>query len=132
MKIRLRRREDSPPPASAMSDIAFLLIVFFMVIAVFSVKEGFVIQTPKKEKTLKKASDQILKIQVLKEEYLVSGKTVEKEKLPEAIRREKQGKPFVVLEIEGQSRYSRVVDVLDIFARLKILDFSMKKMERKT
>jgi len=47
--IRLRKKvQPEEISAASMSDIAFLLLVFFMVTAVFFVKEGLNIQLPKK------------------------------------------------------------------------------------
>ncbi|HCL57864.1 MAG TPA: hypothetical protein DHW82_12780 [Spirochaetia bacterium] len=129
MKIARRKREETETPASAMSDIAFLLIVFFMVIAVFTVKEGFIIKTPESEKTIKKSSNDILKVKIVGKDFFVSDKKTDKKELIKEIKTEKEDKKSVVLEIDQKTLYQEVIFVLDVFAKLKILDFSMKKIE---
>lgn len=130
MKINRSKREESETPASAMSDIAFLLIVFFMVIASFSLKEGFIMQLPEKDKVLKKASESILKVKIVKEDIFVSGEKTDKNDLRQTLMLKKQeGKKQVILEISSNTLYKDVIFVLDTFSKLKILDFSMKKIE---
>jgi len=48
--MKLRKQGESPEiPTSSMADIAFLLIIFFMVTAVFSATKGLDFQLPKQE-----------------------------------------------------------------------------------
>jgi biopolymer transport protein ExbD len=48
--MKLTRRGDAPEiPTSSMADIAFLLIIFFMVTAVFSATKGLEFSLPKEE-----------------------------------------------------------------------------------
>lgn len=129
MKIKIRRRKDEEVPASAMSDIAFLLIVFFMVIAVFAVKEGFIIKTPEKDRVVKKAAKDLLKVKLTPTGIQIAGEPVEKEKFKETLKEKRQGSRIVVFEIDKKTLYKEVVFVLDTFAELKILDFSMKEAE---
>jgi len=128
MKIRKKTKLTDDIPASSTSDIAFLLIVFFMVITVFAAKEGFIIKTPEKEKTIKKASDTVLKVKISEEKLFVSNELVLKADFKNKLKEKKQNKKWVVLEIEKKSRYKEVIAVLDIFAELKIYDFSMKEL----
>jgi biopolymer transport protein ExbD len=48
MKI-LKRAQEAEIPTSSMADIAFLLIIFFMVTAVFSATKGLTFSLPKEE-----------------------------------------------------------------------------------
>lgn len=129
MKIKLRRREEHETPASAMSDIAFLLIVFFIVIAVFAVKEGFIMNLPEREKIVKKASKDILKVQLAPNLILISGDKVEKETFKETLKKAKDGKRVVILEVKSATLYKEVIFVLDQFAQLDIREFAMRKWE---
>jgi biopolymer transport protein ExbD len=48
--MRLKKKGESPEiPTSSMADIAFLLIIFFMVTAVFSATKGLEFELPKEE-----------------------------------------------------------------------------------
>lgn len=48
--MKLKKKKESPEiPTSSMADIAFLLIVFFMVTSVFSVTRGLEFQLPRQD-----------------------------------------------------------------------------------
>lgn len=50
--MKIKRKKESPEiPTSSMADIAFLLIVFFMVTSVFSVTRGLEFQLPRQDNT---------------------------------------------------------------------------------
>ena len=49
MKIVRKNRAESKVPSSSMADIAFLLLVFFMVTTVLKLEEGLPISIPKAE-----------------------------------------------------------------------------------
>ena len=50
--MKMKKRKSSPEiPTSSMADIAFLLIVFFMVTSVFSVTRGLEFQLPRNDNT---------------------------------------------------------------------------------
>jgi len=49
LKLEKRNKVDSEIPSSSMADIAFLLIIFFMVTTVFSATRGLEFQLPKEE-----------------------------------------------------------------------------------
>ena len=51
MKLRERRRSAAEIPTSSMADIAFLLIIFFMLTAVFATTEGLQFDLPKDDPT---------------------------------------------------------------------------------
>ena len=69
--IRLRKKRDLEEiSAASMSDIAFLLLVFFMVASVFYVKEGIMSSLPKKESAPRKVERDNVYI------FLISGKQV--------------------------------------------------------
>jgi biopolymer transport protein ExbD len=52
MSWKLKKKKESPEiPTSSMADIAFLLIVFFMVTSVFSVTRGLEFQLPRNDDT---------------------------------------------------------------------------------
>ena len=50
MRLAKKGHIDSEIPTASMADIAFLLIIFFMVTAVFSMTRGLDYELPKKEK----------------------------------------------------------------------------------
>ncbi len=63
--MKLKRREQiSEIPTSSMADIAFLLIIFFMVTAVFSATKGLDFKLPKEEEQKETEEEEAVFIQV--------------------------------------------------------------------
>jgi biopolymer transport protein ExbD len=60
MKIK-RRKEKSLEDSSASSDIAFLLIIYFIVIAGFNVNQGFLLNLPARDSTRLVQKDDLLR-----------------------------------------------------------------------
>ena len=53
MAIKRRSKVESTIPSSSMADIAFLLLIFFMVSTVFNVEKGLPVQLPRAEESKK-------------------------------------------------------------------------------
>ncbi|MDR0451205.1 MAG: biopolymer transporter ExbD [Treponema sp.] len=60
MKIK-RRKKRAPEDSSASSDIAFLLIIYFIVIAGFNVNRGFLLNLPARDSTRLVQKDDLLR-----------------------------------------------------------------------
>ena len=56
MKFGRRSKVSDEIPNSSLSDIAFLLLIFFMVSTVFAIEEGLLLQLPSQEGVVKKIS----------------------------------------------------------------------------
>lgn len=136
--IKLRRKtEPEEISAASMSDIAFLLLVFFMVTAVFFVKEGLNIQLPKKNAN----SIEVHRKDVF--EILVAGDTVKMRNLefgsksfPDLVdfreyleKMKIQNLPVKVAIIysTGQTPYGKMLDVLSAVQLKGFTRVSIKK-----
>ncbi len=53
MRLKYKAREEATIPTASMADIAFLLILFFMVTTVFRVEQGLKLKLPEAEATKK-------------------------------------------------------------------------------
>lgn len=53
MRFKYRAKEEATIPTASMADIAFLLILFFMVTTVFRVEQGLQVKLPEAEATKK-------------------------------------------------------------------------------
>ena len=63
--MKLRKKKGNPEiPTSSMADIAFLLIVFFMVTSVFSVTRGLEFQLPRQETTSEQTAEEAVHIYI--------------------------------------------------------------------
>ncbi len=81
MKIGRKRKGKAEIPTSSMSDIAFLLIIFFMATTKFDVKEGIKIVLPQaaesanqKAETITLSENEMTRMQILEDGSIVINK----------------------------------------------------------
>jgi len=131
MKIK-RRNKLGFIETCAASDLAFLLIIYFLVIAGFNINKGFIVNLPAKDSTR-----MILKDDLLRFEMNSSGDVIYKEEIleiPQAksiISTAQRENPdiAVIITIDSQAHWQNVVSFVEVAQNLKIdaFSFSMKK-----
>ena len=131
MKLK-RRKRSGFTDSSASSDIAFLLIIYFIVIAGFNINKGFLIHLPAKDSTRLILKDDLLRFELdsggnINHEEQVIG-IIEAEKLIAGARAENPN-VAVILSIDPQAHWQRVVSFVELAQDLKIdsFSFAMKK-----
>jgi biopolymer transport protein ExbD len=124
-KIVSRVRTESEIPTSSMADIAFLLIIFFMVTTVFSATKGLELTLPTDEDDSKPAEEEEAVFIHVYDEYI----TVDCEQMEvdgilpylEPILTVNATKP-VILYTDAEAEYADMVRVYDVLAETKIED----------
>ena len=131
MKLK-RRKKTGFTDSSASSDIAFLLIIYFIVIAGFNINKGFLINLPNKDSTRLILKDDLLRFELdgdgnINYEEQVMG-IRETEKLIARVQAENPN-VAVLLSIDPQAQWQRVVSFVELAQDLKIdsFSFAMKK-----
>jgi biopolymer transport protein ExbD len=129
LKRRIRRGFND---SSASSDIAFLLIIYFIVIAGFNVNKGFLMNLPAKDSTRL-----ILRDDLLRFELNAAGELVYQNRIRDMafaareIRGAAAANPntAVILTIDPRSPWQRVVSFVELAQDLNIdsFSFTMKK-----
>jgi biopolymer transport protein ExbD len=122
-----RRNRIAGSESSAASDVAFLLIIYFLVIAGFNINQGFLMNLPAKNSTRL-----ILKDDLMRFEMDSSGAVFyngAKMELPEAeleIGRAIAARPnlAVVLSIDGKAPWQQVVFFVELAQKLRVDSFS--------
>lgn len=115
MKIKTRTKASSSIPSSSMSDIAFLLIIFFMLTTVFSQEAGLKYELPDsiKEVSLDQKNIEIF----IDAAGVVSiGETaVSLEEVKTTVKTTKMVQPdiFVVIKVNPKTPYRFLVDTID-------------------
>ena len=122
MNIRKRRAFHDEDAMSAMNDIMFFLLLFFLIIATMSNANIIKILLPKSDTTSKMAK-QPLTLTVTEElRYYVNSNEVPAEMLEgalaDAVKRNED--PTVVLRIAKDLKVQDLVDVMSIAARLNL------------
>ena len=118
IKIRKMIKMTSEMSMASMSDIAFLLIIFFMVASVFIIKDGLHLILPdKKRKPVVMASRNVIRITILdRGKVLYNDKQTDESMLEEKLvmaRRDNRN-VFVLLEIAKRVQYSDAIMIIDI------------------
>lgn len=137
-----KKRELEEISASSMSDIAFLLLIFFMVASVFYVKEGIMSQLPKKHSAPQQVKEENVYI------FTVNGTTVSlkhpsigektykdleefKEKLDELdIPAINEGKFALLTTGQKKTTVQNMVEVLGIVKDRGFLKISLQRMKK--
>ena len=128
----LRKKKYGFLESAAASDLAFLLIIYFIVIAGFNINQGFLINLPAKDSTRL-----ILKEDLLRFDMDSAGNIMYNAQvigIPEArslVSAAKAENPdiAVILTIDPQTRWQQVVSFVEIAQHQKIeaFSFTMKK-----
>jgi len=122
--VRLRRTAtDSEIPTSSMADIAFLLIIFFMVTAVFSATKGLELKLPSDEVRPADPEPAVL-IHVQRDRVVVDCRPMEPDEIlpylePKLLRN--PNKP-VILYTDSGAEYRNMVAVYDLLAETTAQD----------
>jgi len=133
MKIKRLKKHSILEPSAA-SDIAFLLIIYFIVIAGFNINKGFLINLPAKDSTRF-----ILKEDLIRFEMDGGGRIIYKDDainisaVQSLIAGAQKNNPniAVIITIDRQAKWQSVVSFVELVQDMKIdsFSFTMKKDE---
>ncbi len=129
MNLRERLRSGAEIPTSSMADIAFLLIIFFMLTAVFATTKGLQFDLPKDDPTqLDVQPEEAIHIKIIGEGQHVVDKTpMTLEEMGGYIQMKMQqnsDKP-VIIQTEANVPYFVMIDVFDVLKVLQVQNISI-------
>lgn len=129
MNLNKRLRNQAEVPTSSMADIAFLLIVFFMLTAVFATTEGLQFQFPEDDPTqLDIQPEESIHIKILgQNDYVVDRSPMTDVELNNYIRVKLGQNPEkpVIIQTKAEVPYFVMVDVFDLLKYLKVRNVSI-------
>src|SRR5262245_10830816 len=129
-KRRVGIRIDMTP----MADVAFLLLIFFMVTTVFRTPQALEINLPPKDIQIPIANTNILTLRVLPDNTMLwnvgedKPQTVTMAALPPVIKAEHAKNPdklVVLIKIDKEAEFHNMVDIIDELDLAKMTRFSM-------
>jgi biopolymer transport protein ExbD len=131
MKI-LRKKKNDFLESSAASDLAFLLIIYFLVIAGFNINKGFIINLPGKDSTRLILREELLRFDMdSKGEIYHNEEILTIPKARTIIQNAQKANPniAVIITIDSQAHWQNVVSFVELAQDLQIdsFSFSMKK-----
>jgi len=128
MRFHKGKEEPANIPTSSMADIAFLLILFFMVTTVFRAETGLKVILPKAEEGRKLPSKGIAHIYVAKDGLIsIDDNQYTKDQIAMVMARKIQVDPSVIvsLRIDKDAKYDVVGDIFDQLSEAKALRVSL-------
>jgi biopolymer transport protein ExbD len=131
MKLNRKKRrgiEDS----SASSDIAFLLIIYFIVIAGFNVNKGFLMNLPAKNSTRLILKEDLLRFELDRSgSLLYQGNALDYGTAEREIRSAVAAHPnlAVLLTVDSEAPWQRVVSFVELAQKLAVESFSFTMKE---
>jgi len=130
--MKFKRQKNVFQDSSASSDIAFLLIIYFIVIAGFNVNKGFLMNLPAKDSSRLILRDDLLRFEMDTEGNVVyEGEVIQIPRAKTIIQTAQKNNPdiAVIITIDGQARWQNVVNFVELAQDMKIdsFSFSMKK-----
>ncbi|MDR2633230.1 MAG: biopolymer transporter ExbD [Treponema sp.] len=131
LRFGRKRKRSRIEEGSASSDIAFLLIIYFIVIAGFNVNKGFIMQLPAKDSTRLILKEDLLRFELDEQGALLyQGRAIGFAAAEQEIRSAVAVNPnlAVVLSIAARSPWQQVVSFVELAQTLEVeaFSFSMK------
>ena len=130
LKRKSRRRFSD---SSAASDVAFLLIIYFLVIAGFNINQGFLMNLPSKESTRLILKDDLMRFEMDGQgSVFYQGAELSISAAEREIRAAVAGHPnlAVVLMIDPEAPWQQVVYFVELAQKLQVDSFSFNIRER--
>jgi biopolymer transport protein ExbD len=131
--MKLSRKSREPLEASgASSDIAFLLIIYFIVIAGFNVNRGFLMNLPAKDSTRLILKEDLLRFELdPRGTILFQGEVLELPAVEGIITAAVRERPnlAVALLVDPRSPWQQVVSFVELAQKLEVDSFSFKLRE---
>ena len=132
MKIK-RTKRIPPSESSAASDVAFLLIIYFLVIAGFNINRGFLMNLPARDSTRLILKDDLMRFEMDKAgTVFYQGAVLGIPGAEREIRAAVAGHPnlAVVLAIDGDAPWQQVVLFVELAQKLQVDSFSFNIKEK--
>jgi biopolymer transport protein ExbD len=116
MKIRRRAKANPEIPTCSMADIAFLLIIFFLVTTTMSMDRGLGLQLPAVGQAQKVPRKDLLSIWInATNEVAIEGEVIPVGEIERIIRQRIDENPHLIVSVKTapEARYETMIDVLD-------------------
>ncbi len=128
-----KTRLEPTIPAASLSDIIFLLLIFFLVTTTLAVEKGLPMSLPgKQSKTVKLKQESVFRIQIMADGQIVTKDTgtipLERIKLLVEEKLDLNPKLVIVIETHPDAEYGRMIDVLDELRLAKATRISLRTM----
>ncbi|OGL41477.1 MAG: hypothetical protein A2161_09490 [Candidatus Schekmanbacteria bacterium RBG_13_48_7] len=133
MKFNQNSRVTEEIPSSSMADIAFLLIIFFMVTTVFAAQKGIDFNLPKED-------EEAIDVETTEAVYIVIDQfsRITVDEIPMNLQEIKpyvkskldiNPKKFIILQTDDNAMYGDMIDVLDELKQVNVINIALPTKE---
>lgn len=130
---RLKREiETRSLDTSSIGDLAFLLLIFFIVTASFLLRQGIFFSLPSTSAgSIKIEKKQIIEVYPLNQGFQYNGKVIERDELKQVLirRQEKNRNSVLFIRMKPKVKYDRLVDMLSVVREIGMKRVSLKNAE---
>jgi biopolymer transport protein ExbD len=132
---RLRKKrlfEHRPIESVSIGDIAFLLLIFFIVTSSFILREGIFFSLPSRNSaTVKLLDDQVAEVEPVGEGFRYRGKLMARNDFVKEMQSfiAKDAKRVLIIAMGSRVKYDRMVDTLSVARETGIRRVSIKNLE---
>ncbi len=129
---RARRRGIDAADSGALSDLAFLLIIFFIVIAVFNINSGFLLGIPAQDSQRLVETADLARVTITADGgYRLDDIVVTEEELTTSVTGQRLGRPNMTLmvRVHPEAPYGAVVRTIQLVREADVDNFSFGLLE---
>ncbi len=128
----MKRREQLGIDLTPIIDVVFILLIFFIVTSVFKKDElALILDLPKADAKATEIKDDQIFIELSSEKLAIKGIEVSFISLEDNLKEIKNNKKAVIVRIDKDVRYERVVKVLDLLQKYNLNNLALVTEEDK-
>lgn len=121
-----RRREPLVPEMTPLIDVVFILIIFFIVTSIFKKEElALLLNLPSSSAKQLDIEKEQITIELSEEQLAFRGEEVTLEVLEEALKKIEDKKRAVIVRIDEEVIYKRIVQVLDMLQKYELNNLAL-------
>lgn len=131
MKKRLRLHyKEAELDSSSVADLAFLLLIFFIVTSSFILRQGLFLSLPSPNAApVRVAPDKIIKVEPLPQGYRVGGEILEEPELKTYLLERTKPDTVCVILMRKNLPYERLTDTLSVLKEAGVKKSSLREVD---
>ena len=128
----MKRREQLGMDLTPIIDVVFILLIFFIVTSVFKKDElALILDLPKADTKAVEVNDDQIFIELNEDKLAIKGIEVSFKSLEDNLKEIKDNKKAVIVRIDKNTKYERVVKVLDLLQKYNLNNLALVTEENK-
>jgi len=128
----MKRREALTPDMTPLIDVVFILLIFFIVTSVFKKEElALLLNLPDSQAQTLEIEKENINIELSTDKLAFKGKELTLEALEEELKLVEDKKRAVIVRIDEEVMYKKIMGVLDILQKYELNNLALVTKEKK-